>query len=125
MAYIDNEINKKARENFYHFFYSSDYSPTPLGTNYVSVGTEIPDISQFGVTDFIVKKETDTEITIEICVQRPGILIGYHGNLITSLSKFMWEQMGKKVIFNIFESTMWNTFKSSRNSKILDTELKY
>lgn len=123
MAYLNDEINNQVRKAFNLFFYTYDGRDVPIAINYIT-DTKVPFIGEFGITDFIVKENEDLSLKIEICLQRPGILIGYRGNVITGLEKFLKEQIKREIKIHLFESTMFS-FSTREKNKILQTELVY
>ena len=125
MAYINDELNNKVRHEFYMFFYfHEEYGLHPIGEQYVTLKENewLPTLHSLGIYDFTVL-EKEEKIEIRISLERPGILIGVHGRLITGLVKYLTEMMKKEVKFNIIESTMWS-FSTKSVNKILDTELR-
>ena len=63
-------------------------------------------VSQLGITDIIIKIE-DKVITIDITLERPGLLIGKAGRTIDGLTAYLERLHEKKIKIKIHESVLW------------------
>jgi len=129
MAYINDELNNKIREKFSLFFFRYEEYERCIGSNYVEDSFEnykdkIPYIDELMITDFIVG-ETDGKVKVDLCLHRPGLIIGKRGCLIDAIRKYFKEDVKMDVEFNLYESTMWHRTSTRPKNNITKTDLCY